>query len=645
MDEEDANGVVDSIFYDDPLDRETKEIQANNLPDFRRQERTIYHDASNRIENRSDRFVFGDDLSKSENYYDGFGRTTETRDYESDGGYIATRTEFDALGRIKRSTNPYRPLSNEQAKWKSTRYDPLSRIEETETPDGAITKTTFIGNETIVTDAALRSRKSRVDALGRLTRVYEDPVLPNDQIPQNRLNYETIYEYDALGNLNTAIQGEQTRSFTYDSLSRLRTATNPESGTVTFTYDANSNLLTKTDARGIVVTHTYDALNRPLTKDYSDTTPDVAYTYEDVNIPFSKGKLTKLETTTSINRYTGFDPVGRTLLSQQSTAGQTYDFSYTYDLSGNLKTQTYPSGRIVSFELDTDGALAKVTARTNQNSIDKTYASNFVYTSHGAVQSMRLGNGKFESVNFNSSLQPIQIGLGSSTTNQGLWKLNYDYGTTDNSGNVKSQTISVPTLGVNQGFTAIQNYTYDALNRLQQADEKPQNYTQNDCDQNPTKCWKQTYTYDRYGNRRFDLNQTTIPNIVSTSSKVVNPVISTANNRFVADQDADTIDDYKYDLSGNLTQDAEGRKFAYNGENKQIEVKDGSNQVTATYEYDGDGNRVKKTIPATGEITVFVYDADGDLAAEYTINSAPYVESNGELFDCGWFGKPTGDYE
>jgi hypothetical protein len=51
----------------------------------------------------------------------------------------------------------------------------------------------------------------------------------------------------------------QTRSFVYDSLKRLTSATNPEtsangvqSGTISYAYDANSNLTQKTDARGVI---------------------------------------------------------------------------------------------------------------------------------------------------------------------------------------------------------------------------------------------------------------------------------------------------------------------------------------------------------------------------------------------------------
>ena len=40
------------------------------------------------------------------------------------------------------------------------------------------------------------------------------------------------------------------RTFVYDCLKRLTSATNPESGTTTYTYDNNGNVVKRTDARG-----------------------------------------------------------------------------------------------------------------------------------------------------------------------------------------------------------------------------------------------------------------------------------------------------------------------------------------------------------------------------------------------------------
>lgn len=66
-------------------------------------------------------------------------------------------------------------------------------------------------------------------------------------------------------------QGSQQRDFTYSSLSRLLTATNPESGTLSYGYDPNGNLLTKTDARGVKTDYVSDALNRVTNRNYSLT--------------------------------------------------------------------------------------------------------------------------------------------------------------------------------------------------------------------------------------------------------------------------------------------------------------------------------------------------------------------------------------
>jgi hypothetical protein len=67
-------------------------------------------------------------------------------------------------------------------------------------------------------------------------------------------------------------------------------------------------------------------------------------------------------------------------------------------------------------------------------------------TPAGAVSSLHLGNGTWESTVFNSRLQPEQIALGSTQAATNLLKLNFDYGLADNNGNVKSQNITVSTV-------------------------------------------------------------------------------------------------------------------------------------------------------------------------------------------------------
>jgi YD repeat-containing protein len=78
----------------------------------------------------------------------------------------------------------------------------------------------------------------------------------------------------------TVLQGFQSRTFSYTSLGRLASATNPESGTTTYTYYDHGGLYQKMDARGATVTHTYDALLRLTNKTYTGvSSPAVSYLF------------------------------------------------------------------------------------------------------------------------------------------------------------------------------------------------------------------------------------------------------------------------------------------------------------------------------------------------------------------------------
>ena len=138
---------------------------------------------------------------------------------------------------------------------------------------GSVTSS-YSANTTTVADQAGRVHRSIVDGLGRLIRVDE----PNNAGQFGTLTapvQPTSYSYDVHGNLLTVQQNgsgteqcgdlptcSQTRTYTYSSLSRLLTAADPESGTVSFEYYANGNLKNRTDARGIQTNYEYDAANR-----------------------------------------------------------------------------------------------------------------------------------------------------------------------------------------------------------------------------------------------------------------------------------------------------------------------------------------------------------------------------------------------
>jgi RHS repeat-associated protein len=160
--------------------------------------------------------------------------------------------------------------------------------------------------------------------------------------------------------------------------------------------------------------------------------------------------------------------------------------------------------------------------------------------------------------------------------------------------------------------------------------------------------WRQTYTFDRYGNRNFDeATTTTLPKNCGTPQNPtvcpedvarLNPEINPANNRL-------SSPGWQYDVAGNTIRDAENRRFAYDGENKQVKVEtvDAHGNPIATigqYFYDGDGRRVKKIVPSTGETTVFVYDASNKLVAEYSTIVEPQSTAKVSYLTTDHLGSP-----
>ncbi|MCV4697507.1 hypothetical protein OFB92_30840, partial [Escherichia coli] len=87
------------------------------------------------------------------------------------------------------------------------------------------------------------------------------------------------------------------------------------------------------------------------------------------------------------------------------------------------------------------------------------------------------------------------------------------------------------------------------------------------------------------------------------------------------------------------TADPEGRTFTYDGENKQVQVTNSSG-VVGQYFYNGDGLRIKKVVPSTGETTVFVYDAFAKLVAEYSTSVEPALTAKTSYLTMDHLGSP-----
>lgn len=203
----DANGQTTQMEYNDPLLRPTRVIAPNG-----QQTITEYgagtSEATRWVKVRSQ--IDTNFWSEARSFYDGLGRTYLTQKTDS-GGDVFAKTEYDIMGRVKRSTNPYR--TGEAELWSTPEYDDLSRTKKVISPDAnnvqityGLSTTGIIGTTKTITDQAGRKRTGITDALGRMIRVIEDP---------DGQALVTDYVFDTLGNLRKTTQGEQARYFSY----------------------------------------------------------------------------------------------------------------------------------------------------------------------------------------------------------------------------------------------------------------------------------------------------------------------------------------------------------------------------------------------------------------------------------------------
>jgi RHS repeat-associated protein len=615
----DRNGTITQTFYNDPFNRPTLNKAAVGISGVETHT-AFYYAPTTRFGitlsnddtlSAKDQTSVDDATLLSWTHTDGFGRVIENwlHDSQSD---IKTATGYDALSRKVTTSNPFRPSVDSEADTVTT-FDMLGRITAVTTPDDATVSTYHYGNRSLVKDQASKERLSVMDALGRLTDVWEitstdsGTYLSTSPISfpghaEVTAGYHTSYSYDPMDDLTGVTQLKQRRTFTYDGLKRPLSVQCPESGLITYLYDNIGNLTQKTDPRAngtnhVQTNYAYDALNRLISRSCTvptgitpqvGSTPTVTFTYDrtaqgDV-VTNGIGRLTSVGSSVSTYTFDSFDGLGRVTQSTQTTGGTAYpQMTYTYDLAGEMLTEKYPSGTTIATAYDQSARISSVKQTAP---VLKTYASPISYSPQGTVKSMTLGNGLIENTTFNTRLQPTEIQLGTSGVPGSKLDLTFTYNTqgkNDDNGNLLTESISA-----NASSIASQTYTYDALNRLTSASE--------------TSAWSQAFNYDPYGNM-WVTNPPTGINL--------NPLTATAQNDY--NSVTNQLVSATYDSAGNQSTDRQGNSYFYDVDSHQTSCVVAG--VAALYTYDGRGHRATKTIGAV--VTVFVYDAYGKLIAEY----------------------------
>jgi len=444
----------------------------------------------------------------------------------------------------------------------------------------------------------------------------------------------TLYSYDALGNLlrvdqkgtapNDSTQW-RTRTFTYDSLSRLLTANNPESGTITYSYDADGNLLQKTSpahnqtgTATQTVSYCYDELHRVTARDYSPhtytppacpiTAPVVSYFYDSGTNAI--GHLTSLTDAAGTASYT-YDILGRLTAETRTLTGAnnaaiSKNLSYEYNLDGSLYKLHYPSGNVVTYEPGAAGLT--LSAKDTGNNIN--YVTSATYGPDSGLTGFISGystsfSGITSAFSYNKRLQPQN--MSANAPGQTVFSIGYDF----HVGNGTSGADNGNVFGITnyKDNTRNQTFTYDALNRLISAQNAGTDCTVNVLGGNK-KFWGNTYSYDAWGNL---VNKTKIGTACAGENL---SLTADAHNWIHATGGAD----YLYDAAGNMTFNATPptQNYTYDQENRL------TGAAGYAYIYDSDGNRVRKSSGSTGTLYWYMTpgivgesDLSGSLTDEY----------------------------
>jgi RHS repeat-associated protein len=393
------------------------------------------------------------------------------------------------------------------------------------------------------------------------------------------------------------------------------TLTGNNSWSTKIVYDTQGRVTDTYDARNVRAQYTYDGLNRvtgiTYTGETTGTTPRTVYTYDQAQTGyFNKGRLTRIETITGTSTVQtahdyDYDLMGRVVKQQQSILTSTYNLSYTYDLAGQLVSETYPSNRVVSYKYDEGMRLSEV------RDASQIYANGYTYFAHGGLASETWNNGGVYSLSYNNRLQPTQIKL----TIGGAEKQRYDYlyGQVAQTTGAVDATKNTGQVARIEGFVNAvrqwqQRFSYDTLGRLDIASEYRGDVL-------TTKVYESNYDYDRWGNRMQVAASN--PSVLLPYWEVKPTDIDPTNNRIKSVTGATMT----YDGAGNLTVDGKfrGRKYQYDANNRQRQSTLLNDTDASTAMYDGAGQRVQ-TI-AGGVTRNLVYDINGQVVAEYETGS------------------------
>ena len=295
------------------------------------------------------------------NNYDAIGNLT-TNLVDPSGLQLESSFVYDSLNRM---THSYHPIGHDEyhhdplgrvtnrvdaasKDWK-TEYDALGRIKKTFRPSGNYEEYGFddLGNRTAFWNAEFKPMTFGVDAQGRVTSI------------TNAISKVTSFDYDDSGNLSQRTAADLTvTDYGYDDLNRMVAITNQGVEVATFDHDPNGNLVEATSPSLASSTFGYDEMNR-LTASTSTvgtvSTPlTVGFAY-DLN-----GNRTHVTYPGNTNAVYVYGADNRLESVDLSAFGVATAISFDYDGANRLTNIVYPNSVTSMFGYDDNGSVTSI---------------------------------------------------------------------------------------------------------------------------------------------------------------------------------------------------------------------------------------------------------------------------------------------
>lgn len=566
--------------------------------------------------------------------YNSRGLLKEYREVYASGEAAVWRYSYSARGKVTRIVDPF------EAEW-TFEYDGAARLIAAVDPDGHTQRWTYDGIGRV---------KTAVDGNGvSISYDYFDTALPgapeqpdNAFGPITRINYPTFSEelhYDLRQRLVARVLRPQTGEplafrFAYDEEGRPTEVERPDGQKATFAYDGHGRLISETlpgwgtstteyakQGREVRYRHPngsetlqhFNTLGQLVLEERADGQTSVRYEYDRV------GNLQRFfNSNDNLHRFI-YGPGDRLLRLEVLTAADDPSPREAVDLSYNLRGDLlgYSDAETsTAFAVDKIGRV--LSASTDYGPFEKGHA--YTYRANGLPASFTDPTGLTYQYLWDPAdqLQGVVI--------PGEGSITYSYNPTDW---VQPQRITLP-----GGVT--QDYTYDDLRRIERIHSKaPGGATIQDFQYSylPTDLIESIeteygairYGYDD-GQRLTSVEHPTLPpeayvydEFGNRSPASGSPWSYDANGALLSDGEAT----YEYDAQGNRVRKitASGTThYFYDEGDSLVRVEEPLGSVVAEYGYDASGVRLWKEV--AGERTYFHYSSEG-LVAELDAAGEP----------------------